>query len=179
MWHEEPMEERNKFQKMAEAAKEEHMRKYPEYRYRPRRPQERKRRGQATTKKQTVQQKQRQSQQLQPSQTSLQPLNPDIEEITTPQNTSPSLQQMSYTHSPETFCAQSPEPDETITPTHASPQQMPYTQSPENTLHNAFNIGEVKTFGNDFTFNVDDMFNYNSISQFPDTNYGFGYASYN
>jgi len=46
MWHEEPMEVRLKFQKMAEAAKEEHMKKYPEYRYRPRRPQERKRRAQ-------------------------------------------------------------------------------------------------------------------------------------
>lgn len=46
MWHEEPMEVRLKFQKMAEAAKEEHMKKYPEYRYRPRRPQERKRRVQ-------------------------------------------------------------------------------------------------------------------------------------
>ncbi|CAG8517907.1 6451_t:CDS:1 [Acaulospora colombiana] len=45
MWHEEPLEVRNKFQKMAEAAKEEHMKKYPEYRYRPRRPQERKRRA--------------------------------------------------------------------------------------------------------------------------------------
>ncbi|KAF0487842.1 MATA-HMG [Gigaspora margarita] len=44
MWHEEPLEVRLKFQKMAEAAKEEHMKKYPEYRYRPRRPQERKRR---------------------------------------------------------------------------------------------------------------------------------------
>ncbi|CAG8718401.1 479_t:CDS:1, partial [Acaulospora morrowiae] len=47
MWHEEPVEVRNKFQKMAEAAKEEHMKKYPEYRYRPRRPQERKRRAPA------------------------------------------------------------------------------------------------------------------------------------
>ncbi|CAG8458425.1 1641_t:CDS:2 [Diversispora eburnea] len=180
MWHEESMEERNKFQKMAEAAKEEHMRKYPEYRYRPRRPQERKRRGQATTKKQTAQQKQQQSQQLQTSLLSSQHPNPEIEEITTPQNASPSLQQMSYTHSPETFCAQSPEPDETITPPHSSPQQIPYTQSPENTLHNTFNINEVKPFVNDFTFNVDDMY-YNSISQqFPDTpNYGFGYATYN
>jgi hypothetical protein len=44
MWHEEPIEVRMKFQKMAEAAKQEHMKKYPEYRYRPRRPQERKRR---------------------------------------------------------------------------------------------------------------------------------------
>ncbi|CAG8590740.1 9778_t:CDS:2, partial [Funneliformis mosseae] len=44
LWHSEPMEVRLKFQKMAEAAKEEHMKKYPEYRYRPRRPQERKRR---------------------------------------------------------------------------------------------------------------------------------------
>ncbi|RHZ89804.1 hypothetical protein Glove_9g249 [Diversispora epigaea] len=44
MWHEEPPEVRSKFQKMADAAKQEHMKKYPEYRYRPRRPQERKRR---------------------------------------------------------------------------------------------------------------------------------------
>jgi hypothetical protein len=44
MWHEEPIEVRLKFQKMAEAAKQEHMKKYPEYRYRPRRPQDRKRR---------------------------------------------------------------------------------------------------------------------------------------
>ncbi|CAG8591704.1 15410_t:CDS:1 [Gigaspora rosea] len=44
MWHEEPQEIRSKFQKMADAAKQEHMKKYPEYRYRPRRPQERKRR---------------------------------------------------------------------------------------------------------------------------------------
>lgn len=44
MWHEEPLEVRHKFQKMAEDAKQEHMKKYPEYRYRPRRPQERKRR---------------------------------------------------------------------------------------------------------------------------------------
>jgi len=44
MWHEEPVEIRLKYQKMAEAAKEEHTKKYPEYRYRPRRPQERKRR---------------------------------------------------------------------------------------------------------------------------------------
>ncbi|CAG8742641.1 uncharacterized protein OCT59_003000 [Rhizophagus irregularis] len=44
MWHEEPAEIRMKFQKMADAAKQEHMKKYPEYRYRPRRPQESKRR---------------------------------------------------------------------------------------------------------------------------------------
>lgn len=44
MWHEEPAEIRQKFQRMADAAKQEHMKKYPEYRYRPRRPQERKRR---------------------------------------------------------------------------------------------------------------------------------------
>ncbi|CAG8711625.1 21375_t:CDS:2 [Cetraspora pellucida] len=44
MWHEEPLEVRLKFQKMAEAAKEEYMKKYPEYRYRSRRPQERNRR---------------------------------------------------------------------------------------------------------------------------------------
>jgi hypothetical protein len=44
MWHEEPVEIKLKYQKMAEAAKEEHTKKYPEYRYRPRRPQERKRR---------------------------------------------------------------------------------------------------------------------------------------
>ncbi|RIB25509.1 putative HMG box protein, partial [Gigaspora rosea] len=36
MWHEEPQEIRSKFQKMADAAKQEHMKKYPEYRYRPR-----------------------------------------------------------------------------------------------------------------------------------------------
>nr|CAG8604396.1 12258_t:CDS:2 [Entrophospora candida] len=46
MWHEEPPEVRQKFQRMADAAKQEHMKKYPEYRYRPRRPQERKRRVQ-------------------------------------------------------------------------------------------------------------------------------------
>ncbi|POG58873.1 hypothetical protein GLOIN_2v1434995, partial [Rhizophagus irregularis DAOM 181602=DAOM 197198] len=34
MWHEEPAEIRMKFQKMADAAKQEHMKKYPEYRYR-------------------------------------------------------------------------------------------------------------------------------------------------
>ncbi|CAG8485531.1 13357_t:CDS:2 [Racocetra fulgida] len=50
MWHEEPLEVRLKFQKMAEAAKEEHMKKYPEYRYRPRRPQERKRRVPTTAR---------------------------------------------------------------------------------------------------------------------------------
>jgi len=46
MWHDEPPEVRQKFQRMADAAKQEHMKKYPEYRYRPRRPQERKRRVQ-------------------------------------------------------------------------------------------------------------------------------------
>ncbi|CAG8822329.1 23012_t:CDS:2, partial [Gigaspora margarita] len=40
----EPPEVRLKFQKMADAAKQEFIKKYPEYRYLPRRPQERKRR---------------------------------------------------------------------------------------------------------------------------------------
>ncbi|CAG8679174.1 24021_t:CDS:2 [Dentiscutata erythropus] len=40
MWHKEPLEEKMKFQRQADAAKLEHMRKYPEYKYRPRRPHE-------------------------------------------------------------------------------------------------------------------------------------------
>jgi len=44
MWHKEPLEEKLKFQQMAEAAKLEHMKKYPEYKYRPRRPHEKRRR---------------------------------------------------------------------------------------------------------------------------------------
>nr|CAG8515480.1 7111_t:CDS:10 [Entrophospora candida] len=44
MWHEEPEDIRLKYQKMAETAKQEHMKKYPEYRYKPRRPEEKKRR---------------------------------------------------------------------------------------------------------------------------------------
>ncbi|RIB08649.1 mating type protein MAT-2, partial [Gigaspora rosea] len=34
MWHKEPLEEKMKFQRQADAAKLEHMRKYPEYKYR-------------------------------------------------------------------------------------------------------------------------------------------------
>jgi hypothetical protein len=45
MWHKEPMEEKMKYQKMADAAKMEHMKKYPEYKYRPRRPHEKRRRS--------------------------------------------------------------------------------------------------------------------------------------
>jgi len=44
MWHDEPAEVKLRFQRMAEAAKDEHKKKYPEYRYRPRKPAERKRR---------------------------------------------------------------------------------------------------------------------------------------
>jgi len=44
MWHKEPLEEKMKFQRMADAAKMEHMKKYPEYKYRPRRPHEKRRR---------------------------------------------------------------------------------------------------------------------------------------
>ncbi|CAG8776089.1 9812_t:CDS:2 [Gigaspora margarita] len=44
MWHKEPLEEKMKFQRQADAAKLEHMRKYPEYKYRPRRPHEKRRR---------------------------------------------------------------------------------------------------------------------------------------
>jgi len=44
MWHKEPLEEKLKFQRMADAAKMEHMKKYPEYKYRPRRPHEKRRR---------------------------------------------------------------------------------------------------------------------------------------
>ncbi|CAJ0901784.1 15415_t:CDS:2 [Entrophospora sp. SA101] len=40
MWHREPMEEKLRFQRMADDAKMEHMKKYPEYKYRPRRPHE-------------------------------------------------------------------------------------------------------------------------------------------
>ncbi|CAG8811003.1 10665_t:CDS:1, partial [Racocetra persica] len=42
MWHKELPEVRLKFQKMADTAKQEHMKKYLEYRYCPLRPQERK-----------------------------------------------------------------------------------------------------------------------------------------
>ncbi|CAG8491692.1 19560_t:CDS:2, partial [Racocetra fulgida] len=52
MWHKEPIEEKMKFQRQADAAKLEHMRKYPEYKYRPRRPHEKRRR----TKSQSVDQ---------------------------------------------------------------------------------------------------------------------------
>jgi len=44
MWHKEPLEEKLKFQRLADAAKMEHMKKYPEYKYRPRRPHEKRRR---------------------------------------------------------------------------------------------------------------------------------------
>nr|CAG8496766.1 4676_t:CDS:2 [Entrophospora candida] len=44
MWHREPMEEKLRFQRMADDAKMEHMKKYPEYKYRPRRPHEKRRR---------------------------------------------------------------------------------------------------------------------------------------
>jgi len=44
MWHKEPIEEKMKFQRLADAAKMEHMKKYPEYKYRPRRPHEKRRR---------------------------------------------------------------------------------------------------------------------------------------
>lgn len=44
MWHKEPTEEKMKFQRLADAAKMEHMKKYPEYKYRPRRPHEKRRR---------------------------------------------------------------------------------------------------------------------------------------
>jgi len=40
----EPLEEKMKFQRLADAAKMEHMKKYPEYKYRPRRPHEKRRR---------------------------------------------------------------------------------------------------------------------------------------
>ncbi|PKC07871.1 mating type protein MAT-2, partial [Rhizophagus irregularis] len=43
MWHKEPLEEKMKFQRLADAAKMEHMKKYPEYKYRPRRPHEKRR----------------------------------------------------------------------------------------------------------------------------------------
>ncbi|CAG8848331.1 17854_t:CDS:1 [Gigaspora margarita] len=44
MWHKEPLEIKMKFQVMADIAKLEHMQKYPEYKYHPRRPEEKKRR---------------------------------------------------------------------------------------------------------------------------------------
>jgi hypothetical protein len=44
MWHKEPLEEKMKFQRLADAAKLDHMKKYPEYKYRPRRPHEKRRR---------------------------------------------------------------------------------------------------------------------------------------
>jgi hypothetical protein len=44
MWHREPLEEKSRFQRMADDAKLEHMKKYPEYKYRPRRPHEKRRR---------------------------------------------------------------------------------------------------------------------------------------
>jgi len=44
MWHKEPADEKSKFQRMADTAKMEHMKKYPEYKYRPRRPHEKRRR---------------------------------------------------------------------------------------------------------------------------------------
>jgi hypothetical protein len=44
MWHREPIEEKSRFQRMADDAKMEHMKKYPEYKYRPRRPHEKRRR---------------------------------------------------------------------------------------------------------------------------------------
>lgn len=43
MWHEESLEVRLKYQKLAEKAKEEHTKRFPEYKYRPRRPQDKKR----------------------------------------------------------------------------------------------------------------------------------------
>ncbi|CAJ0754958.1 24779_t:CDS:2 [Entrophospora sp. SA101] len=53
MWHEEPEDIRLKYQKMAETAKQEHMKKYPEYRYKPRRPEEKKRRRSSKSSSQT------------------------------------------------------------------------------------------------------------------------------
>ncbi|RIB07030.1 mating type protein MAT-2, partial [Gigaspora rosea] len=44
MWHKEPSEVKIKFQLLADIAKLEHMQKYPEYKYQPRRPHEKKRR---------------------------------------------------------------------------------------------------------------------------------------
>ncbi|CAG8522735.1 8947_t:CDS:2 [Cetraspora pellucida] len=41
MWSEEPQEARFRFQQMADAAKQEHMKKYPDYKYRPRKPRRR------------------------------------------------------------------------------------------------------------------------------------------
>ncbi|CAG8476299.1 3347_t:CDS:2 [Dentiscutata heterogama] len=51
MWHKEPIEEKMKFQRQADAAKLEHMRKYPEYKYRPRRPHEKRRRTKSNINK--------------------------------------------------------------------------------------------------------------------------------
>ncbi|KAF0530124.1 MATA-HMG [Gigaspora margarita] len=45
MWHKEPLDVKMKFQVMANIAKLNHMQKYPEYKYRPRRPHEKKRRS--------------------------------------------------------------------------------------------------------------------------------------
>ncbi|CAG8433052.1 8594_t:CDS:2 [Diversispora eburnea] len=45
MWHKEPLEEKMRFQRMADEAKLQHMEKYPEYKYRPRRPHEKRRRN--------------------------------------------------------------------------------------------------------------------------------------
>ncbi|CAG8824320.1 26992_t:CDS:1, partial [Dentiscutata erythropus] len=44
MWHKESLEVKIKFQLLADIAKLEHMQKYPEYKYQPRRPHEKKRR---------------------------------------------------------------------------------------------------------------------------------------
>ncbi|RIB00301.1 mating-type m-specific polypeptide mc, partial [Gigaspora rosea] len=40
MWHKEPLEVKLRFQLLADIAKLEHMQKYPEYKYQPRRPHE-------------------------------------------------------------------------------------------------------------------------------------------
>ncbi|CAG8470517.1 6619_t:CDS:2 [Paraglomus brasilianum] len=48
MWHKEPLEEKLKYQRLADEAKLEHMKKYPEYKYRPRRPHEKRRRTKRT-----------------------------------------------------------------------------------------------------------------------------------
>jgi len=48
MWHKEPLEEKLKYQRLADEAKMEHMKKYPEYKYRPRRPHEKRRRTKRT-----------------------------------------------------------------------------------------------------------------------------------
>ncbi|CAG8484882.1 8905_t:CDS:2 [Ambispora gerdemannii] len=44
MWHKASADEKSHFQQLADAAKMEHMQKYPEYKYRPRRPHEKRRR---------------------------------------------------------------------------------------------------------------------------------------